>query len=363
MNLKQSTAAKIPFFMRDATDSTTGLTGLTCTVTISKDGAAFGSPGGSVTEIGNGWYYLSANTTDTGTTGALLLHATGTGADIWDEAHQINDFLAGDTYARVGAPVGASISADIAAVEANAVAIKAKTDNLPSVPASQGDVTTVGTAVATLSTKVGTPAGASVCADLAEIEAETDDIAAIKSKTDNLPSDPADQSLVIAATDAIVAILGTPLGISIAGDIAAIPIDPLLTGDTRLNHLDADISTRLATSGYTAPANSDITAIKGKTDNLPSSPAASAFKKNTALPGFQFQMFDTAGAPATGLTVVTKISKDGGSLATSSNAATELTLGWYTIDFTSGEMNAKNVALNFAAAGAITYGQVLTTEG
>ena len=36
----------------------------------------------------------------------------------------------------------------------------------------------------------------------------------------------------------------------------------------------ADIGTRLATSGYTAPANSDIAAIKAKTDNLPASPAA-----------------------------------------------------------------------------------------
>lgn len=35
--------------------------------------------------------------------------------------------------------------------------------------------------------------------------AATADIAAIKAKTDNLPSDPADQSLIIAATDAIIA--------------------------------------------------------------------------------------------------------------------------------------------------------------
>lgn len=36
----------------------------------------------------------------------------------------------------------------------------------------------------------------------------------------------------------------------------------------------ADIATRLATSGYTAPDNASITAIKAKTDNLPASPAA-----------------------------------------------------------------------------------------
>ena len=41
-----------------------------------------------------------------------------------------------------------------------------------------------------------------------------------------------------------------------------------------LARVDQNISSRLASSAYTAPANSDITAIKSKTDNLPASPAA-----------------------------------------------------------------------------------------
>ncbi len=44
----------------------------------------------------------------------------------------------------------------------------------------------------------------------------------IKAKTDNLPSDPADQSLIIAATDSVMTRLGAPAGASIAADIAAI---------------------------------------------------------------------------------------------------------------------------------------------
>jgi hypothetical protein len=43
---------------------------------------------------------------------------------------------------------------------------------------------------------------------------------------------------------------------------------------TELSRIDQSISSRLASSSYTAPANSDITAIKSKTDNLPASPAA-----------------------------------------------------------------------------------------
>jgi hypothetical protein len=49
------------------------------------------------------------------------------------------------------------------------------------------------------------------------------EIAAIKAKTDNLPSDPADQSLIIAATDAIMTRLGAPVGADISADIAGVP--------------------------------------------------------------------------------------------------------------------------------------------
>lgn len=156
------------------------------------------------------------------------------------------------------------------------------------------------------------------------------DITAIKAKTDNLPTDPADESSIQAAIAAIPAAptastvasavrteLNTELSridatissrLATAGytapdnatigtiltevnthptlaeieassvlakeaTVAAIPTDTLLSTDTRLNNLDATISSRLAASGYTAPANSDISAIKAKTDNLPVDPA------------------------------------------------------------------------------------------
>jgi hypothetical protein len=45
------------------------------------------------------------------------------------------------------------------------------------------------------------------------------------------------------------------------------------SNSTKLANLDASVSSRLASADYTAPANSDISAIKSKTDNLPSDPA------------------------------------------------------------------------------------------
>jgi hypothetical protein len=92
--IKQSTAYNASFFLVTTQDSITGLTGATVTVTISKNGAAFASPGGTVTEIGNGWYYLALNTTDTNTQGDLLIHATATNADPTDVTNQVVPLIA-----------------------------------------------------------------------------------------------------------------------------------------------------------------------------------------------------------------------------------------------------------------------------
>jgi hypothetical protein len=71
----------IHFLMVSSVEHTTGLTGLTPTVTISKNGAAFGGAAGAVSEIGNGWYAQAGHATDRETLGELLIHATATGAD------------------------------------------------------------------------------------------------------------------------------------------------------------------------------------------------------------------------------------------------------------------------------------------
>jgi hypothetical protein len=53
-------------------------------VTLSKNGAAFAAPAGAVSEIGNGWYKVAANATDTNTLGPLALHASVATADNCD---------------------------------------------------------------------------------------------------------------------------------------------------------------------------------------------------------------------------------------------------------------------------------------
>lgn len=91
MNLRKqsSTSYPITFLMVDSADHIAGKTGLTPTVTISKNGAAFGAPAGAVTEVGEGWYELAGNATDRSTLGDLLVHAEATGADPVDDRYTI----------------------------------------------------------------------------------------------------------------------------------------------------------------------------------------------------------------------------------------------------------------------------------
>jgi len=150
----------------------------------------------------------------------------------------------------------------------------------------------------TLATNLGTLAGHDPGSTLAAASAvsnlQTDlttvagyvdtEVAAIKLKTDNLPSDPADQSQVEAAISSAVSGLASQSSVNtltgyVDTEIAAIkaktdnlPVSPAATGDipsaaaiasqvrtelgVELARVDVAVSTRLATSGYTAPPTS-----------------------------------------------------------------------------------------------------------
>lgn len=82
---QSSTGQNLLFMLVLSSDHITGATGLSPTVTLSKNGAAFGSPSGAVTEIANGWYKVAGNATDSDTLGPLALHATGASCDPWDD--------------------------------------------------------------------------------------------------------------------------------------------------------------------------------------------------------------------------------------------------------------------------------------
>lgn len=135
--LKQSTARVRVIQMIDSTDNVSGKTGLSLTVTLSKNGAAFGALGGSVAEISSGFYAVSLNTADTNTLGDLQILATGTGAYMHPvDPEQVVVDLPGASVSSVTGSV-ASVTAGVTLA---ASAVQAIWDALTSALTTSGSV-------------------------------------------------------------------------------------------------------------------------------------------------------------------------------------------------------------------------------
>lgn len=113
MELDKDQANPIPFVMVDSNgDEVTGLTD-TFTVTLSKNGSAFGASAGAKSELGNGWYLYTATAGECDTGGALALRITGAGAD-----QQNLVYLVRDVPAEVWANTARTLTMTSAEVEA-----------------------------------------------------------------------------------------------------------------------------------------------------------------------------------------------------------------------------------------------------
>ena len=113
-------------------------------------------------------------------------------------------------------------------------------------------------------------------------------------------------------------------------------------------------------SNVTFPANFPSLAI----DTSGNVRLVGAPKKGVALSGFQFQMALSSDhvSAATGKTITATRSLDGGAFSACTNAATELSGGWYTINLSASDMNGGSIALSFAAASCdVTAYNIITT--
>lgn len=165
MYLRQATASQVvklgPFL--DDTDGKTAETALTIANTdikLTKAGSSEASKNsGGATHVANGRYYCTLDATDTSTVGLLEIDVHVSGAlpvkqrfyvveeAIYDAFYAASATgllpanvtqwkgstapdMTGDAYARLGAPAGASVSADIAATKAQTAAIETDTQDL-----------------------------------------------------------------------------------------------------------------------------------------------------------------------------------------------------------------------------------------
>lgn len=187
---------------------------------------------------------------ETGKTYTALIKATvdSVAAIDWRQWRVVTA-LPSDNYARIGAPAGASIAADLVVIdnfvddlEGRVIGTLAAGTHNP----QSGDAYA----------RLGAPAGASVSADVAAVKSDT---AAILADT---------------GTDGVVVAAGSKTGYALADATSDTVIADAVWNAATASYgtagtygllietdLDATVSSRLATAGYTAPDNTSIAAI------------------------------------------------------------------------------------------------------
>jgi len=241
--LKQSTAATIklgPFI--DDTDGKTAETGLTIAqadIRLSKNGGDFAQKNSatSATHDENGYYDIPLDATDTGTLGRLRIAVSKSGAlPVWQ------DFLV--VTANVYDTLCSTDSLDVNVTAlANDVIKAASFDESTAFPLKYAD---------TGSTQV-----ARTGADGDTLETLSDEIATVQADLDNPDQYKADVSGIPAA-------------------VWGYATRTLSSFGTLIADIWAHATRTLSAFGFTVATQSDanVTAIKAKTDNLPTSPAA-----------------------------------------------------------------------------------------
>jgi hypothetical protein len=196
---------------------------------------------------------------------AYIVTSGGSGAtasDIWSYSARTLTSASSPSASSIATAVRTELTTELARIDVatstrNAVepdntsitAIKTKTDNLPADPASNTQLLT-----------------RLAAADY--IAPSNSEIAAIKAMTDNLPTDPS------STTDVLTRLA--------AGDYVAPNNDEILAIKDRTDNLPVDpasetnVNLRLLSTDYVLPNNAAIADIKTKTDNLPFDPASSA---------------------------------------------------------------------------------------
>jgi hypothetical protein len=168
-SFKQSTANKLLVGIMDAATGA-GVTGLAfnaagLTFKVAKNGLAsavktLAAP--DWIEVGDGWYWVVLSVAECDTLGVGLLLSYYQGA-LGSYPYQVLANISSDVMSRLGAPAGASVSADIAAVKTDTATINTRL-GAPAGASHAADV-------AAVSSKLGAPAGASVSADVAAVAA------------------------------------------------------------------------------------------------------------------------------------------------------------------------------------------------
>lgn len=213
--------------------------------------------------------------------------------------------------------------------------------------ASQASLDTVDNLVDDLESRLGTPSnlgsGATVAANLVDIEGQTDDIGTAgagltalgDTRIANLDATVSSRFPTASAPSNFSA-----LGINVSGHVSRVTLVDTTTTNTDMRGTDnaALAATALSTAQWTNTR-------AGYLDNL----NVLKIKKNTALANFPFLMVLSSDhiTPATGKTITATRSIDGAAFAACANAVVEVANGIYKINLAAADLNGDTIVLKF----------------
>lgn len=258
---------------------------------------------------------------------------------------QLDTNTAEDVYTRVGAPAGASIAADLVVIDdfldTEIAAIKTKTDFLPSATAgSAGGVFIAGSNAAT---SITTALTANITGNLSgSVGSVTSGV------TVTTNSDKTGYTLSSAGVQAIWDALTSAL--STVGSVGKLIVDNVNATISSVKTDTAAILLDTGTDGVVIPQAQADKVWSTTTRTLTSI----GIKKNTALANFEFMLVDSTDhvTPKTGVTVTATRSIDGAAFGACANAVTELSNGIYKISLAATDLNGDVITLRFTGTAA-----------
>ena len=402
--LQSSTQSALDFLMIQSSDHITGKTAATPGVSISKNGASFVLVSGTVAEIGNGWYRVSGDATDTNTLGPLALHATATSCDPTDfivanivafnpqsatnlglsalptanpgatggvfiagtnTATTVNftSTITGSLSGSVGSVtgnVGGNVVGTVASVVGNVGGTVSTSQVITTVTGAVGSVTgNVSGSVASVVGNVGGTISTSqvITRVTGSVGSVTGAVGSVAGNVDGNVT--GSVGSVVGAVGSVTGDVGGNVTGSVGSVVGAVGS---VTGNVGGNVVGS-VASVVGNVGGTVSTSQIVTTVTNPVTVGTINASAAKYKKNAALSNFGFTMQNSAtGADQTGLTVASKFALDGGSFSTTSNSVSEIGLGWYNINLLAVEMNGTFVKLQFTAASATTRDIEITTQ-
>ncbi|MDH3981287.1 MAG: hypothetical protein OES84_00125 [Kiritimatiellaceae bacterium] len=334
--VKQSTALTVPVFAHDVNgDAVTGLTDVSFTKRISKNGAAFGAMTVTLTEMENGWYSMPLSTAHTDTLGVLSITLTNAGAKQINMQFRVHARIPDD----LAYPTVSGRSLDVTATGAAGIDWGNVENPTTVVDLSGTDINLVDTCTTNTDMR-GT--------DSALLAASA-------------PTNFSDMAITVTTgevtvgtnndkTGYTVSTVSDKTGYSLAADQSTVTVGTVttLTGHTAQT---GDSFARLG-APVGASISADIQTVDANVDAVLVDTASIGVTKNAVFNNFEFPMVLTSDhyTAATSKTVTGERSIDGGAFVSVGGAIAEVGSGIYQFDALAADTNGDVITWKFSAA-------------